>query len=187
MRAAYVLLIVAAGGALAMSMSRQLPRVGLGSAEGPPREAMATAVDAALRCGVRLFDTAQNYGSEAAVGEGLRRSGEDHFVLCKVDLCSRSREDPRSRARRQVASSLANLGRLDVVALHWPLLLDRSVDDDDARSVRFDAWRELEALVDEGAVGALGVSDRAGHERAQNGLTLSRGSLCISLEACSCP
>ena len=110
---------------MAQTTALAIPRLGLGSAEGPPHEAMASAVDAAVRSGVLMIDTAQNYGSEAAIGDGLRRSGRDDvFVLCKVDLCTRSREDPRRRMRRQVTESKRKLGRIDAVALHWPLLLD---------------------------------------------------------------
>ena len=110
---------------MAQTTALVIPRLGLGSAEGPPHEAMASAVDAAVRSGVLMIDTAQNYGSEAAIGDGLRRSGRDDvFVLCKVDLCTRSREDPRRRMRRQVTESKRKLGRVDAVALHWPLLLD---------------------------------------------------------------
>ena len=44
-------------------------------------------VDAALRLGYRHLDTAQMYGNEREVGEGLRRSGvkrEDVFLTTKV-------------------------------------------------------------------------------------------------------
>ena len=145
---------------MAQTTALTIPRLGLGSAEGPPHEAMASAVDAAVRSGVLMIDTAQNYGSESAIGDGLRRSGRDDvFVLCKVDLCTRSREDPRRRMRRQVTESKRKLGRVDAVALHWPILLDAPASEDDARAVRADAWRELEAMVDEGLVGCLGLSN----------------------------
>ena len=53
-----------------------LPMLGLGTADnGGGDEIMAGAVATASQHGVRLFDTAQNYGSEAALGEGLRRAG----------------------------------------------------------------------------------------------------------------
>ena len=145
---------------MAQTTALAIPRLGLGSAEGPPHEAMASAVEAAIRSGVLMIDTAQNYCSEAAIGDGLRRcGGDDVFVLCKVDLCSRSREDPRRRMRRQVTESKHKLGRIDAVALHWPLLLDAPASEDDARAVRAEAWRELEAMVDEGLVGCLGLSN----------------------------
>ena len=122
---------------MAQTTALTIPRLGLGSAEGPPHEAMASAVEAAVRSGVLMIDTAQNYGSELAIGDGLRRSGRDDvFVLCKVDLCTRSREDPRRRMRRQATESKRKLGRCDAVALHWPLLLDAPASEDDARAVR---------------------------------------------------
>ena len=61
--------------------------------------------------------------------------------------------------RRQVTESWRKPGRVDAVALHWPLLLDAPASEDDARAVRADAWRELEAMVDEGLVGCLGLSN----------------------------
>lgn len=156
MRHHAVLLAAMAQNAAALA----IPRLGLGSAEGPPHEAMASTVDAALRSNILLMDTAQNYGSEAAIGEGLRRSGrDDAFVLCKVDLCTRGHEDPRRRMRRQLTESKRKLGRVDAVALHWPILLDAPASDADARAVRADAWRELEAMVDEGLVECLGLSN----------------------------
>mmetsp|Transcript_4349 Transcript_4349/g.12784 ORF Transcript_4349/g.12784 Transcript_4349/m.12784 type:complete len:330 (-) Transcript_4349:35-1024(-) len=163
-RDALVIFCLAAHTAMALRPPAPLPAIGLGSAEGPAFEAMADAVAVAMRGGMTLVDCAQNYGSEKAVGEGLRRSGvarENAFVLCKVDLCSRAAEDPKARMRRQVARSLENLGcdYVDGVAFHWPLALDKPVGDDEARSLRVDAWRELEMMVEEGLVGCLGVSN----------------------------
>ena len=144
-----------------------MPRVGLGSAESPPFESMAAAVHAAVDAGVGLIDTAQNYGSEKAVGEGLRRSRaggkprEAAFVLAKVDLCSLASEDPRARMRRQVGSTLTNLDVefLDAVAFHWPLCLDRHVNEEEARRVRKEAYQELELMVDKGLIRSLGLSN----------------------------
>lgn len=134
--------------------------LGLGTAGG----GMADAISCALKSGISLVDTAQNYGSEADVGDGLRKSGVERgraFILGKVDLCSLAHEDPAARVRRQVASTLANLGvdRLDAVAFHWPIPLDKQVTADEQAAVRRAAWEALEALHDEGVVGLLGVSN----------------------------
>lgn len=142
-----------------------LPMLGLGSAEDPDPEAMAAAVAAALESGITLINSGQNYGSEPAIGEGLRRAGVEAtagaFLLCKVDLATRSHEDPARRMRRQVESSCRNFGveRLSAVALHWPLCLDAPADEAEHRAVRKAAWQELELMVDEGVVGCLGVSN----------------------------
>ena len=98
------------------------------------------------------MDTAQNYGSEAAVGEGLRRSGrrEEVFVLCKIDLCSKAREDPAKRVQRQVHRSLKTMGLEYVEALvfHWPLALDAAVAPEEAAEILKEAWQAAERFVD---------------------------------------
>ena len=161
------------GGQIALAthpLLPSLPMLGLGTADnGGCDETMSVAVATAAQCGVRLFDTAQNYGSEAALGEGLRRAGlvggqfdkRDRalFLSCKVDLCSPEREDPALRVRRQVASTLANVGvtTLDSVIIHWPICLDNASADHGA--ARRGAWQALEALVREGTVTHIGVSN----------------------------
>lgn len=150
-----------------------LPMLGMGTADNDAGdEAMASAVHAAAALhGVRLFDTAQNYGSEAALAEGLRRAALPRSALylsAKVDLCSPEREDPAARVRRQVASTLDNLRcagvgvgaaahALDSVVIHWPICLDSAAADHGA--ARRGAWGALEALVAEGTVGSIGVSN----------------------------
>ena len=61
--------------------------------------------------------------------------------------------------RRQVASSMRNLRTdyLDSVVIHWPICLDQF--DADHQSVRKETWRALEALVAEGTVHRIGVSN----------------------------
>ncbi len=143
-----------------------LPLIGLGSAGNTAgNDVMAGAVDAALRGGIRLIDTAQNYGSEIAIGDGLRRAGPEHsdglFLSTKVDLCSLAREDPSARVKRQVSSSLERLGveRLGSVIIHWPICLDAPVSAEEEARVRREAWRALEELVRAGTVQHIGVSN----------------------------
>lgn len=98
-----------------------LPLLGLGTAgNSAGSEAMRQAVSSARRDhGISLFDLAQNYGSEADVGWGLRAAGvervdelgrrifERTFILAKVDLATRAHEDPVKRMRRQERPTLA--------------------------------------------------------------------------------
>jgi 2,5-diketo-D-gluconate reductase B len=78
-------------------------------------------VEAALHLGYRHLDTAQNYGNEREVGEGLRASGlprEDVFLTTKVwfnrltpgDL-ERSTEESLERLK---------LPWVDLLLIHWP-------------------------------------------------------------------
>lgn len=100
----------------------------------------------AIQAGYRLIDTAEAYGNEKEVGEGIRLSGvsrEELFIVTKVNF--RSYE----HTRETVLNSLKNLQveYLDMVLLHWPF------------GNYYQAWRELEKLYDEGLIKAIGVSN----------------------------
>ena len=97
----------------------EIPAIGLGTWLSPG-DSCQRAVQAALDCGYRHIDTAQLYGNEAFVGEGLRRSGVDRasvFLTTKVrwDLL---RPD---QVAASVEGSLHRLGtHIDLLLIHWP-------------------------------------------------------------------
>jgi 2,5-diketo-D-gluconate reductase B len=95
----------------------KIPIVGLGtwSVRDPAR-----VVEQAIRIGYRLIDSAQMYGNEAEVGQGVRNSGKraDVMVTTKVLPTQLAPHD----LERSVKESLARL-RLEVIDLlliHWP-------------------------------------------------------------------
>ena len=64
-----------------------MPLLGLGTWP-MDEEQTATAVEAAIEAGYRLVDTAEQYGNERGVAEGLRRSGIDRdevFITSKFN------------------------------------------------------------------------------------------------------
>lgn len=97
-----------------------IPAVGLGTWDLPRRDCVRL-VSQAVKLGYRHFDTAQMYGNERDVGEGVRASGikrEEVFVVTKVapeNLAPRQLE-------RSVKDSIGNLrlGEIDLLLLHWP-------------------------------------------------------------------
>ena len=75
----------------------------------------------ALKLGYRHIDTAQGYGNEADVGEGLAASGVPRdavFLTTKVLPQMMGEND----LQRSVEDSLRKLGvgRIDLLLLHWP-------------------------------------------------------------------
>ena len=75
----------------------------------------------AIRAGFRHIDTAQAYGNEDAVGEGVRRSRisrNDVFITTKVWVDNNT----RTRFERSVDVSLKALHTdyIDLLLLHWP-------------------------------------------------------------------
>lgn len=97
-----------------------IPRLGFGTWQ-LRGEACAEIVSAALQLGYTHVDTAQGYGNEAAVGEGLVASGIDRntvFVTTKVQPQYMAPAD----LERSVDASLEKLrvDRIDLLLLHWP-------------------------------------------------------------------
>ena len=100
----------------------------------------------AIESGYRMIDTAEAYGNEKEVGEGIRQSGIDRrelFLVTKVNFKS------YEHAEQTVLQSLADLQTdyLDLLLLHWPF------------ANYYAAWRVLEKLYADGKVRAIGVSN----------------------------
>ena len=97
-----------------------IPTIGLGTWD-LRGSVCARMVEAALRLGYRHIDTAEMYGNEREVGEGLRASGlprDDVFITTKVwqdHLAPREFE----RATKDSLSKL-RLAAVDLLLIHWP-------------------------------------------------------------------
>jgi 2,5-diketo-D-gluconate reductase B len=102
------------------SYGARIPIIGFGTMTLKD-ELCVDMVDAALRLGYRHLDTAQMYGNEREVGEGLRRSGlkrEDVFLTTKVWFDRLAAGD----LERSVDESLSRLQLpfVDLLLIHWP-------------------------------------------------------------------
>jgi 2,5-diketo-D-gluconate reductase A len=96
----------------------QLPLLGLGVWQVPNGGECVDAVRWALELGYRHIDTAQAYGNEESVGQGLRDSAvprDQVFISTKFNP---GRSDPVAEVER----SLERLGveRVDLYIVHWP-------------------------------------------------------------------
>ena len=98
----------------------RIPAVGLGTWDLRGRTC-ARVVEQALRLGYRHIDTAEMYGNEREIGEGLRASGvkrEDVFITTKVwqdHLAPREFE----QATKESLARL-RLSEVDLLLIHWP-------------------------------------------------------------------
>ena len=84
-------------------------------------EECARGVATALQCGYRHIDTAEMYGNEAAVGEGLRAGGvpRDEVWLTTKVWWENIGDGP---LQRSAEASLKRLGvdQVDLLLIHWP-------------------------------------------------------------------
>ncbi|CAE8643441.1 unnamed protein product [Polarella glacialis] len=144
-----------------------MPAVGFGTYKLKKGEA-AGPVEAALRAGYRLVDTAQVYENEADVGAALRASGvprENVFIETKVWRSSHGLE----RTTKAFKQSLRRLGvdYIDLYVIHWPgaktgwpLKKGTVCPPDWTPAMRnLGTWKAMEQMHDEGKVRALGVTN----------------------------
>jgi len=96
----------------------QLPLLGLGVWQVPDGRECVDAVRWALELGYRHIDTAQAYGNEESVGQGLRESGVPRDQVFITTKFNPGRRDPVAEVER----SLERLGveRVDLYIVHWP-------------------------------------------------------------------
>ncbi len=135
---------------LELSDGNRIPAIGLGT-YGLDDDAGAELVSGAIGAGYRLLDTALNYGNEAAVGDGMRRSGvprEELFLTTK--LPGRHHGYDETIASFEESRASLDVDYVDLYLIHWP---NPSVD----RYV--DSWRAFIELTDRGLVRSIGVSN----------------------------
>jgi 2,5-diketo-D-gluconate reductase A len=142
--------------AITLNDGHRIPQLGFGVYQVPPEDTAAT-VRAALEIGYRHIDTAQMYGNEKGVGDGIRDAGLDRgavFVTSKLNNGFHRPDD----ARRAFDATLAELGSdyVDLFLIHWPL---PTLYDGDFVST----WQTCEEFTADGRARSIGVSNFAIH------------------------
>jgi diketogulonate reductase-like aldo/keto reductase len=122
-----------------------IPSLALGVWQTPDGRECEDAVRWALELGYRHIDTAQGYGNEASVGEGLRQSGVDRdhvFITTKFYPGAR---DPAGELEQSLKR--LKLDYVDLYLVHWP------------QGGPTWAWRGMEQALSSGSTRSIGVSN----------------------------
>lgn len=145
---------------LTLNNGVKIPQLGLGTWFIDDDKA-ADAVKAAVKLGYRHIDTAQAYGNERGIGEGIRTCGvprEELFVVSKVVAEHKTYES----AAKSIDETLSKMGLdyLDMMIIHSPqpwVEVNRSED----RYVEGNraAWRALEDAYKAGKLKVIGISN----------------------------
>lgn len=124
-------------------------------------ENAANCVRMAIEAGYRHIDTAQAYGNEEGVGEGIRLSGvkrEDIFITSKVKAEHKSYK----KAKKSIDESLKKLGvdYIDLMLIHCPqpwILFRNKLFRYFKENIQ--VWKAMEEAYKEGKIKAIGVSN----------------------------
>lgn len=133
------------------------------------------AVKSALQMGYRHIDTAQAYGNERGVGEGVRQSGihrDEIFITSKVAAEHKSYES----AAKSIDDTLKLMGMdyLDMMIIHSPQpWKEVNQSKNRYKKENQEVWRELEDALEAGKLRAIGVSNFL-EEDVQNILKTAR-------------
>ena len=137
----------------------EIPKLGLGTWFIDDDKA-ADAVKAAVEIGYRHIDTAQAYGNERGVGDGVRNASvprEELFVVTKLDAGIKDYET----ARASIDSSLKTMGLdyIDMMIIHSPQPWEDFGGSDRYFEGNLAAWKALEEAYEAGKLRAIGVSN----------------------------
>ncbi|GAA1431617.1 aldo/keto reductase [Microlunatus lacustris] len=135
-----------------LNNGQTIPQLGFGVFQIDPAET-ADAVRQALEIGYRHIDTAEMYGNEAGVGQGVRDAGLDRdevFITSKLNNGFHEPDD----ARRAFDQTLVELGtdHVDLFLIHWPLPTLYGGD-------FVSTWKTLEEFYRDGRARSIGVSN----------------------------
>ncbi|EEI25532.1 aldo/keto reductase [Lentilactobacillus hilgardii] len=137
------------GSRIELADGNKMPVHGLGVYRMTDEDQLINSVKSAYSDGYRLFDTAQMYGNEAAVGKAIKDLNvkrDEIFITTKIaeenqgyDKVMSSFEDSLKKLQ---------LDYVDLLLVHWPI-----------HTHFFETWRAFEALKEQGLVKSIGTSN----------------------------
>ena len=131
-----------------LNNDREMPLLGLGVYKTEDSEA-ETAINAAVKAGYRLIDTASVYKNEERVGKAIAKCGiprKDLFITSKVWNTAQRLGDIDGAFYRSLER--LKLDYVDLYLIHWPV-----------PGCYLGTWQALEKILDSGRALSIGVSN----------------------------
>ena len=142
-----------------LSNGLAIPKLGLGTWLIDNDDA-AQVVREAVNIGYRHFDTAQAYGNEAAVGNGVRSSGvKREHVFVTTKLAAEIKNYDEAVAAIDGSLATADFDYFDMMIIHSPQPWGEFRGEDRHLEGNREAWRALEDAYNAGKLRAIGLSN----------------------------
>lgn len=136
----------------------KIPKLGFGTWQIPEGEIVINSVTAALECGYRHIDTAEDYQNEVGVGLAIKKSGlsrKEIFITSK--LPSHIKTYAEAKAHLRATLKRLDIDYLDLYLIHapWPW----SDIGRDCKAGNKEVWRAFEEDYQLGLIRSIGVSN----------------------------
>lgn len=142
-----------------LSNGVKIPKLGLGTWMIED-EKTAKAIHEAVKIGYRHFDTAQGYGNERGVGEGIRTCGvprDELFITTKLEAAIKNYDEAVTAIEQSL--KVMDIGYLDMMIIHSPQPWTEFRENDHFFGGNLEAWRALEDAYMSGKIRTIGVSN----------------------------
>ncbi|KAJ1880484.1 hypothetical protein LPJ57_002227 [Coemansia sp. RSA 486] len=143
-----------------------MPEIGLGTWKADEEGILYQTIKTAVDLGYRHIDCAKIYGNQTEIGRALKEVAvprKELFIVSKI-WQNRHRPELVAGALDEILNEL-QLEYLDLLLIHWPFAMkaDKNAMPQTANDLEdvpiMDTWKAMEALVDNGKVRAIGVSN----------------------------
>ncbi len=137
------------GSKVKLADGNEMPVQGLGVYRMTDETQLINSVKAAYGDGYRLFDTAQMYKNEAAVGKAVKDlnvNRDDLFITTKIAEENQGYDKVMSSFEESLKK--LQLEYVDMLLVHWPI-----------HTHFFETWRAFESLKEQGLVKSIGTSN----------------------------
>ena len=135
----------------------EMPRIGLGTAGVKD---VSNIVYESIKDGLRMIDTAEIYGNEKEIGEGINKAlseglvkREELFIVTKLWIL---RKHEAEASIKDQLSNL-NLSYVDLYLDHWPMSIYKDSKGEQKFTSMHQVWKQMEDLVHNGYTKSIGV------------------------------
>jgi len=144
---------------LKLSNGVEIPVLGLGT-WFISDDKVADAVVNAIKIGYRHIDTAEAYGNERGVGEGIRKCGlPRNQIFLTTKLAAEYKDYEEAKKAIQKSLDLLDVEYIDLMIIHSPQPWGSFRDGKHYEEGNLAAWKALEEFYQAGKIKAIGVSN----------------------------